>query len=389
MRVGFVVSQFPLLSETFVISQMEGLLARGFEVGVICDTVMDTHPDRQREPLSSLIRNTRLWWSSARLQRAVDRLPYGLRYKVAALLDLRFGGKLNDYDVIIAHFGKNGARVARAKRMGRTRTPVVTIFHGYDVGVPFKDNKCREYADLFRNGDLHLTVNKVFRDMLIESGAEAKKVAVHRMGVDVTRIPYTPRTRTEGAVRFVSVCRLVEKKGIEFALRAFAHETLRGTDWRYDIIGGGPLTSELEALATKLGIRDRVTFAGSLPHDEVKRRLHDYHAFILPSITSRTGDMEGVPVALMEAMASGLPVISSYHSGIPELITDGETGFLAPERDHEALAARILQVIADPASCDRIVAAARAKIEADHDNAALDDRIAAILNDLARQRAGQ
>lgn len=383
MRVGFVVSQFPLLSETFVISQMEEMAARGFEVGVIADSLEDSHPDLHREPLSSFTGNARLWWSPARiLQGLVKRLPYALGYKVSAALDLAFSEKLNEYDAIIAHFGKNGARIARAKQWGRVRVPFVTIFHGYDVGIPFKNNRCKEYQELFRQGDLLLTVNNIFREMLVDAGAEENKVLVHRMGVDIKNIPYTPRIRCNDQVRLVSVCRLVEKKGIEFALKAFAHPSLANLDWHYEIIGDGPLREMLQSLVGDLGIEDRVTFAGSLPHDEVKRRLQNFQAFILPSVTSRSGDVEGVPVALMEAMASGLPVISSYHSGIPELINDGETGFLAPERDVESLAAKISRVVTEHYTCERIAIAARRKIELDHNNKELNDSLADILTNL-------
>lgn len=389
MRIGFVVSEFPLLSETFVISQMEGLASRGFEIDVICDRLGDSHSVETRGQILSLIERSHLWWRPAGLLRGLlSRLSYALSYKLAAALDLAFAGKLNKYDILIAHFGKNGSRVARARQWGRTCTPLITIFHGYDVGIPFRDNGCREYEVLFRHGDLHLTVNNVFRQMLIQSGADAEKTLVHRMGVDVATIPFTPRSRSRKKVLFVSVCRMVEKKGIEFALKAFAEKKVATKDWHYDIIGDGPLQEGLQTLAARLGISDRVTFVGSLSHDEVKARLRYYDAFILPSVTSSLGDMEGIPVALMEAMASGLPVISSRHSGIPELITDGETGFLAPERDFKDLAERILKVITDPALCDRIAVAARDKIEADHDNTALHDRMAAIVFDLAKSQYG-
>lgn len=385
MRVGFIVSQFPLLSETFVVSQIQGLVTRGIEVGVICDGIDTGHPDFDREPIASFVDNTRVWWSMPKhMQRTLELLPSAVRFKISAAMDVAFARKLNQFDVLVAHFGKNGARVARLKKFRLIKSPLITVFHGYDVGVPYKDNRCREYRVLFRYGDFQMPVNDVFRKMLVDAGADAPSTLVHRMGVDVTSFTYAPRVRAVGdQVRFVTVCRLVEKKGIEFSLRAFAHDVLSHRNWHYEIIGDGPLRSELESLATSLGIDDHVSFSGALPHRQVKAQLQNSHAFVLPSVTSSTGDMEGVPVALMEAMAAGLPVVSSYHSGIPELITHEVTGFLAPERDTESLAHQLIQVIDHPERAVQIAEAARAKIETDYNNTVLHDRMARILSNIA------
>src|SRR5439155_17216983 len=156
-------------------------------------------------------------------------------------------------------------------------------------------------------------------------------------------------------------------------------------DWRYHIIGDGPLRTSLERLAAELGLAQRVTFSGSLPHCEVKRQLRSAHLFLLPSVTASDGDMEGIPVALMEAMAAGLIAVSTYHSGIPELIEDGATGFLAPERDTEALAAKLAWVFDHPRECEDVALAARCKVE-DHFNAdVLNGHFAQIIAQLAMQ----
>ncbi len=115
-----------------------------------------------------------------------------------------------------------------------------------------------------------------------------------------------------------------------------------------------PLRGELEKLSADLGIAERVQFLGSQPHKVVKNWLARAHVFVLPSVTAQNGDVEGIPVALMEAMAAGLTVVSTRHSGIPELIEHGVGGFLSPERDVEALAANLAWIIEHPGECGRL-----------------------------------
>ncbi|WFU07227.1 glycosyltransferase (plasmid) [Rhizobium sp. CB3171] len=391
MRVGFVVGRFPILSETFVISQMAGMVERGFQVGIVCDGIARTNREqRRKEPLASLMPHARDWWGKiGGLRPQIERLPHALKDKVSTALDMFSVRRLNDFDAVIAHFGQNGARVARLKKRCEIRPPIVTIFHGFDVGVPFRENGLDQYRDLFRLGALNLTVNHRFRDMLIECGAPCEHTAVHHMGIDVEQIPYDRCRRDDTTLQLISVCRLIEKKGIEFALRALSK--LRAShgdfDWHYTIIGDGPLRKELEYLARELGLLRQVTFLGSRAHHEVKQWLSRSHAFVLPSVTARNGDVEGIPVALMEAMASGLTVVSSYHSGIPELIEDGRTGFLAAEGDVDTLADRIAWIIENPRLCDELADAARRKIEADYNSDVLNDRLATMVTKLAGSRS--
>ncbi|HXV28914.1 MAG TPA: glycosyltransferase, partial [Sinorhizobium sp.] len=150
--------------------------------------------------------------------------------------------------------------------------------------------------------------------------------------------------------------------------------------------GDGPLRKKLEALAHALGIAEWVSFLGSLPHEDVKQWLRRSHAFILPSVTASNGDVEGIPVALMEAMAAGLAVVSTEHSGIPELIEDRKTGFLAPERDVETLASRLRFIVENPERCELISREARRKVEADFNMERLDDELAEILSRYGKSR---
>lgn len=196
-----------------------------------------------------------------------------------------------------------------------------------------------------------------------------KKTVVHRMGVDCDHFRYTPRTPGSGeTVGLLSVSRLVEKKGLEFAIRAAASLARRGIDLKYTIIGDGPLRCELDGLIEELGAGDRITLTGWRPQDEVLSAMNWAHVLLAPSVTAFTGDQEGIPVALMEAMAMGLPVVSTFHSGIPELIENGVSGILVPPRDCKALEKALHDLISSPCTWPAMERAARDKVEREYNS---------------------
>lgn len=390
MKVGFVVDKFPSLSETFISDQVNGFLERGFEVGVICNEMASGADAGGRGPdWKTLSQNTVRWWGPlAWLRPSLRKWSGSLWDKLSTSADILFSGKLRNFDVIIAHFGTNGLRVARAMKKRKISVPLVTIFHGHDVGAPLHDNTLSRYRVVFDEGALQLTVNDYFRKALVDAGAPSAQVMVQHMGVRINEIEYSWRSWEHATLGFISVCRLTEKKGTEFALRALgALSAARPQlDWTYTVIGGGELLEPLKKLAASLGLADRVAFLGPRPHDEVKQRLREAHVFLLPSITGQDGDVEGIPVALMEAMAAGLTAVSTYHSGIPELIEDQKTGFLVPERDVDTLAVKLAWIAENPIACEDIALAARKKIETDFNADVLNDRFAEIVTRLAEAR---
>jgi colanic acid/amylovoran biosynthesis glycosyltransferase len=388
-KVCLVVGEFPLLSHTFVISQIEGLMRRGYDVSIVCDRIgNEAEIDTGAEPMRTMLANTRRRWPvSPALSRAVSHLPGRLRDRVSTASDMLWNRELNNCDLVLAHFGGNGLRLARMKKRGRLAPPLVTIFHGNDIGIPAHEGTLDRYLPLFRYGACQLTVNEMFRRMLIDAGAPEQRVMVHRMGIDCDGIPYRPRAFDGRPLELISVCRLVEKKGIAFALRALAllRTSMPELDWRYSVIGNGPLLSALRSLAGELGIADRVRFHGALPHAQVKAHLARGHVFLLPSVKAADGDVEGVPVALMEAMASGLLVVSTFHSGIPELVENHRSGLLAEEGDVEGIAAQIEWIAGHPHGCAGIAMAARERIETQFSNEMLNDRLSETITSLLRR----
>ena len=381
LKVCFVLGGFPVLSETFVINQITGLLDRGFDVSVVRDwNQSSSSVDVETEPLRSLVSRAKPRWLGERwVHQLTEKLPRGtVRSGTNAVADIVSDTRLNQYDILIAHFGQHGRRLARSKSLRTLHRPFLTFFHGYDIAIPFHDQTMSRYGRLISSGEMLLPVSRFFRNILLEAGAKPDQVKVHHMGVHSADIPFEPRPLLSDGLKFISVSRLVEKKGTEYAIKALAllFERRPDIDWTYDIIGEGSLKPSLEQLANELGIADRVHFLGARPHEQVIRCLRQADVFLHPSITAESGDMEGIPVVLMEAMAAGLLVVSTNHAGIPELVESGKTGLLAPERDADSLSNQLERIADHPDACKFMVHEARRVIERNFDQPRLDDVLA-------------
>ena len=386
MKIGMIVGEFPSLSETFVLNQAKDLALLGHEICVFCDRIgNDPRIDVRSEPVASIVGRTRRWWHVPQsFKQQLAHLPDRLADKISTAADVYWSDDIKNCDVLIAHFGHNGLRLARVKKRGRLSAKIVTIFHGNDVGVHHRSGTMHTYRPVFDFGALNLTVNGVFKKMLVNAGARPETVKVHRMGISCEDIQYRWRPWKSGPLGFLSVGRLIEKKGTEFALRAFAQLASKRPelDWQYTIIGDGPLAGDLKALSRALGLSARVSFLGALPHEQVKTHLDGAHVFVLPSVTGSDGDVEGVPVAIMEAMAAGLVVVSSRHSGIPELVEDRVGGLLSDERDFGSLACDFAWIADHYQACKPITEAARQRVEDDFDNKKLNGNLSEMISSL-------
>lgn len=380
LSITFRAGVFPATSETFVASQVAGMKARGHTVRVLADTLDARAPSDV--------------WAGLEEARAIsprrpivahvyERLPDRIRRRVRAERERACAATS---DVVVCNFGWFGQSVAQATRGRPRRAKLLTIFHGADISRSVTSDDV--YSDLFATGDLFLAVSEFWRRRLLELGAPAERTRVFRMGVDLDELPFAPRLAQGPVLRLLAVGRLVEKKGTAILLDALARARALAGDGMRDlhltIIGDGPLDADLRARTRALGLDGSVEFLGARPHDAVRRALAEADAFALPSVTGADGDMEGIPVALMEAMAAGRPVISTRHSGIPELIAHGEEGLLTDERDPEGLADALLRVAAGGPDIRTMVDRARRKIERDFDRRLLNAELDTILRGLVR-----
>jgi colanic acid/amylovoran biosynthesis glycosyltransferase len=390
MRILFVVEHFPCLSETFVLNQITGLLDRGHDVEIYplgLPGEGPIHPDVRRYDLMNRVwqekpaiprgRLTRVARAAqiivrnlprggARLLRTLNVPRYG---RDAANLKLCFGGvpflgSRKGFDIVHCHFGPNGVSALSWREAGLWRGRLTVAFHAHEI-AGFTDRAGKSYyRNLFRSDARLLPVSDFWRRKLITWGADPGRVTVHRMGVDCEATEFRPRPiPADRTVEIISVCRLVEQKGLEYALRAFGLLRRRGRDLHFTIVGDGPIRDELVALASEIGIADAVTFLGSRPQDRVRELLAASHVFLAPSVTASDGLMEGIPVSIMEAMAAGLPVVGTRHSGIPELIEDGVSGILAEERDVAGLADGLGRMLDEPPFVKSVQLAGRDVVE--------------------------
>jgi len=242
-------------------------------------------------------------------------------------------------DLVHAHFAPDGVAAAiLAERLG---VPLAVTLHGYDVTVR-TDFKAR-YGELWRKADRFICISEFIRKKAIAAGFPAEKLCVHYIGVDRDKFHPSGEDRTEGLVLFVG--RLVEKKGCTHLLRAMHEVQLKHPRAHLVVIGNGPLRSSLEQQAASLGLNCK--FLGGQDQTVIRGFLERASVFCAPSVTATNGDSEGLGIVFLEAQAMGLPIVSSCHGGIPEAVHDGETGLLAGEGDHHAIADHILRFLTD------------------------------------------
>ncbi len=298
----------------------------------------------------------------------------GLLYKADILAKNR-----DKYDILHCHFGPNGILAAKLRYIGAINGRLITTFHGFDVSKYIKSRGRNVYDFLFTKGDVFLPISEDMKNELVGLGCDPEKILVHRMGIDPSK--FSPRYSEPGeTINLLTVGRLVEKKGIIYGIRGVAEALKRFPRIKYRIVGDGPLREKMEGLIAKLEIGDKVEILGWRRQDEVRKLMRDADIFLAPSVVDRNGDKEGLPVVLMEALASGLPVISTVHSAIPELVEEGKSGFLVPERDVETLVERLIFLLSHPERLIEMGRAGRSKIEKEFNIHKLNDQLVEIYS---------
>ncbi len=412
MKIAFIVGEFPVLSQTFVLNQITGLIARGHEVvihGVKPNDASKVHPDvekyhllihTQYEPqvpknfFWRFLKGLRLLFSNFHkdplvLLRSLNIFKYGklaasmrLLYAIIPLLDAE------PYDIIHCQFGTFGIYGMIFRDIGAIKGKLITCFRGYDISWYIQQYGEQVYDLLFAQGDFFLANCDFFRRRAIKLGCDEQKIVVHPSGIDCNRFPFKTRyPQTHDTIRITTIGRLVEKKGIEYSIRAVAKVAKSNQNIEYNIIGDGELKEDLQQLIQRLNISDKVKLIGWKNQPEIIEILDNSHILLAPSVTSRKGDQDAAINTLKEAMAMGLPVIATLHGGIPELVKNGISGFLVPERDASAIAEKLNYLIEHPEIWSQMGKAGRAYVEAHYDINKLNDKLVQIyrqvlMNDL-------
>lgn len=376
-RIAYIVLRFPTLSETFIVREIGALRARGWDIGIYPlwrDNPAQVHPDvpplepsiRWTHPLSRaafvatlrmLVRRPGRYLSSLAL--IVSEIPRRPRRALISLglfpvivwmaTDLERRGIRH----VHAHFASYPTLAAHIIHR-LTGISYSFTAHAYDLYVD-PSHLPNKVAD----ATFIVTISTYNQELLRPLAGGATPVHVIHCGVS---LPASLPEPQPGRREIVCVARLEEKKGQKYLVEACGLLHRRGVPLRCTIVGGGPEMDRLRAQVAAGGLEGVVRLVGPQTSERVQEYLAGAALFVLPSVVTRSGNAEGIPVALMEAMAAGVPVISTDTTGIPELVVNGQTGVLVPPRDAGALAAEIERLLNDADLRDHLRTAAFQKV---------------------------
>jgi len=400
LKIAFIISSFPALSETFILNQITGLLDMNHEVKIFARSNTnenEIHPDIKKYglmekviyinmPRNKIFRVLKalclfiyyFYKSPTKILKSINIFKYG---KTALSLKLLyfiipFIGK--KFDIIHCHFGPNGIIGACLKEI-EIPGKYITSFHGYDVNC-FPSIKGKSvYNNLFLVDDLFTTNTEFTKQQVVNLGCNEEKIKILPMGIKIEKFKFSLKIPRYGEkIKILTIGRLVEKKGHKYFIRAFERLLKKYKKIEYIIAGDGPLKNELKKLVINLGINNYVKFTGWCSEEEIINLYRTSHIFVLPSITSSNHDREGQALVLQEAQAMGLPVISTYHNGIPEGILNNKSGFLVPEKDVNALINRTRYLLENPEIWKKMGSSGRKFVEKKYDTKILSKQLEEI-----------
>ncbi|MBD6617958.1 colanic acid biosynthesis glycosyltransferase WcaL [Komarekiella sp. 'clone 1'] len=407
MKIAFIVGKFPVLSETFVLNQIIGLISRGHEVdiyGYQPDDTFKVHPDVEKYHLLArthyppeIPRNYLLRFLKG-LQLVLTNFPKAPLVLLRSLNFFKYGGratclrllysvirllKAQPYDIIHCQFGTFAQEGLILRDIGAIQGKLITTFRGYDISQVVHQRGEDVYDSLFAKGDFFLANCEYFKKRAIKLGCDEKKIVVHGSGIDSSRFPFKLRNpHPDGKIRITTTGRLIEKKGIEYSIRAVAKVSRIHQNIEYNIIGDGYLKESLQQLIEELNIADKVHLLGWKNQPEIIEILDNSDIFMAPSVTATNGDQDAPVNTLKEAMLMTLPVIATRHGGIPELVQDGISGFLVPERDADAIAEKLSYLIEHPEIWSQMGQAGRTYVESNYDINKLNDELIQIYRQI-------
>lgn len=397
-RVAYLVKRFPRLSETFVLNEFLEVRELGLQATLFA--LMDPGEKLVHRTARELMPEVRYvtiagrpWYSFWRLIRGAAAHtatnPGGFAHVVWALLSVHrsipslrhaieglwLARELRRMRVqhLHAHFAHSPAAVAYMARLAGG-PPFSFTAHAKDLYTTLPRN-LRIRA---RSATLVLTCSHFNQRYLQELLPELPTpIHVVHHGTDLRR--FSPSRRRPELDLIVSVGRLVPKKGYPVMVQALRLMALSGVSFRCEIYGGGPMREELETMVSDSGLQGRISFHGARPQDEIAGAYARAAVFVLAPVVVADGDRDGIPNVLVEAMASGVPVVSTRISGIPELIDDGNSGLLVEPGDPQALADATTRVLLDRHMAGRLAKAGRHRVECDFDLAVNSRRVAELL----------
>lgn len=377
MRVLYVLNSFPKLSETFILNEIIELKNRNIDVEILA------LKNPQESVINSdildhgLLKKTRYFLEPSRaaviyhscLSLAFYRILFNTYKEYGSSVDIKHIVRLayhstryEGIDLIHAHFAYHAAVIGM--QIGRIlKKPFTFTAHAYEIF-----NKSLHSRDRLKT--LSETADRIFtpsafnkKYIVGETGVPEEKIGVIRATIAYDKFNETKRSNLSlDKIKIISIGRLVEKKGFQYLIKSLEIVKKKHSSIELVLIGEGPLKDELVSLSKDLGLDNNIKFLGARSNEECIREISESDIAVLPCVVASNGDMDALPLALQEAMATGIPAISSRIGGMAEIIEDGKEGILVPERDERALADAILQLIENPAMRNEMGRNGRVKI---------------------------
>ncbi|MEX2568862.1 MAG: glycosyltransferase [Cyclobacteriaceae bacterium] len=360
MRIAFIVEVFPKLSETFILNQVTGLIDQGHEVEIfpsrrIRENIMHPRVKKYRLinhtffapylPENKLVAKLKCMFHILQNAGKIEVISKILSLKIPVRFRINLFFRLlpflnrAPFDIIHCHFGTMGKIAVYGKSLDIFKGKMILSFYGYDATRFTLD--AGYYESIVPQFDHFITISNYLREKIIKLGFPPEKISTIPIGVNLEDWAHQRNTGKKSAIKLLTVARLVEKKGIYYSIMAFSKVQSMNCGLEYHIIGDGPLFHPLSELIAELNLQNKVFLHGAMDQDGVKKYYQQADIFVLPSITASDGNSEGQGLVLQEAQAVGLPVVATFHNGIPEGVKDGETGFLVGERNIRAMAEKI------------------------------------------------
>jgi colanic acid/amylovoran biosynthesis glycosyltransferase len=297
--------------------------------------------------------------------------PQSLLYK--SLLD-------NKIDVILVEYGTLAHKLLPLFRI--CNIPYVIHFHGYDASVRSVIEECDHYKEAFAKASKVIAVSKFMKHSLEKLGCPKEKLLLNTYGPNDL---FLKVKATKEKLELLAIGRFVDKKAPYFTILAFSKVLEKVPNAKLIMAGDGPLMNMCENLVEYLGIKTSVSFPGVVTPDEFRKLLSTCRAFVQHSIIAANGDMEGAPVAILEAQAAAVPVISTYHAGIPDVVTNKVTGLLIAEKDVEGMTNAMLTLLKDKSLAQKMGLKARKNIMANFTMNDHIEKLNAVLLELIKK----
>ena len=288
-------------------------------------------------------------------ERLKKKLLKGFSYEEKKLL---FSLRKLRVQAVLAEYGPTAVECLRVVKY--LRLPMVVHFHGFDASDKGTIEKYRErYKEVFSYASAVIVVSVKMRETLLSFGCPADKLFLNYYGPNPSFFECSPAfTKTQ----FIAVGRFAPKKAPHLTIKSFKKVTEVFPDAKLVMIGDGPLFETCVDLANSLHLQNNIVFKGACNPQEIRKELQNAIAFVQHSVIAESGDSEGTPVAVLEAQAAGLPVISTFHAGIPDVVINNETGFLVEENDVDGMAERMIKLLEEDGVAKKMGEAGRKRI---------------------------